>query len=414
NLHLAWSAVGGLAVGLAALRGGKLVRRWGAGLLTYVALDHASWNAVIAAGSTTQRVLELWLFTTLRDLLGFLPIAALVVAWWFDRHQQRDYARNRIRGKRLPAWTPDIWLAQMRSPVVLFGLVLMTPSILWFVGGWPQTSSLQTLMTASVFWILVLMLSLANQSWTAWRVFEHGRSWPKTLRLAKGDDIAFSGLRLACGAGAVGLAGYALVRSFSGLAPQGDLFDFHVLEAVSHLRNVAALMFGGIALAFVGPSVGEAAGVAEEVGVVEAASVGEAAAVGGLAAGGAIAAGAAAGVLVGPAAGYVIEHAEELRNLPDADEVSPVAGAPPDSKPDGGTPYRVPTPPVPNPDVDPEPYFPGPGEPGWPGNPPEEPKTPPPPPTEPVPPKPAEPKTFPDRPGRKDPSPFHDPEKKDP
>jgi RsiW-degrading membrane proteinase PrsW (M82 family) len=88
NLHLAWSAIAGLAIGLIVLRRTVIARVAGAILLLYVGTDHAAWNATHAYGSWVKR----WLvgpFEAQRYLLPFLPLAALGVAWTLDRQRQR-------------------------------------------------------------------------------------------------------------------------------------------------------------------------------------------------------------------------------------------------------------------------------------------------------------------------------------
>jgi RsiW-degrading membrane proteinase PrsW (M82 family) len=47
NVHLVWSALGGLAVGLIMLRRGWRWRTLAAVLLVYVAVDHTAWNAAL-------------------------------------------------------------------------------------------------------------------------------------------------------------------------------------------------------------------------------------------------------------------------------------------------------------------------------------------------------------------------------
>src|SRR5262245_6366562 len=79
NVHLAWSAVGGLAVGLMWLRRDRMSRIAGAILLMYVAIDHALNNAYISKG-----------FPLMRNALAVMPILALGIAWWFDRSSQRS------------------------------------------------------------------------------------------------------------------------------------------------------------------------------------------------------------------------------------------------------------------------------------------------------------------------------------
>jgi hypothetical protein len=296
NLHLAWSAIGGLAVGLIRLRGGTVSLTVGALLLFYIGADHAAFNAGYE-GDWVAAALRSLPFAALRDLLGLMPIAALAAAWWLDRRRQQGLepllAAERAAGPRIlgtlraavsrvpsslvavygfvrmrrvynstrasgsdedtdrlyavvveardrldqklvqpklspwlpPLWTPSATLAVIRRPAVIVWLVLMTPPVMWFVvGGWPQTAGLQKAMTAPGAWTVMLVLSVAAQSWVAWQVVVGIRSWPRALGLPLGDETAILGLRIACGVGAVGLGGYALMRAFTGLSPSQSLY----------------------------------------------------------------------------------------------------------------------------------------------------------------------------------------------
>jgi RsiW-degrading membrane proteinase PrsW (M82 family) len=87
NLHLAWSALGGLGVGLLLRLRGSV--RWllTAAVLLYIGVDHAANNAQVnSVGGSLVAV-----FGRLRQYLGLLPIAALAIAWWLDR---RDWRRT--------------------------------------------------------------------------------------------------------------------------------------------------------------------------------------------------------------------------------------------------------------------------------------------------------------------------------
>lgn len=86
NWHLAWSAIGGLALGLT-VRVPKKAARWSAGgLFLFIALDHAAGN--------TQDIGNTWLAFLAAPLnlmtahLGLLAFIAVVAAWWLDRAAQ--------------------------------------------------------------------------------------------------------------------------------------------------------------------------------------------------------------------------------------------------------------------------------------------------------------------------------------
>ncbi len=119
NLHLAWSALGGFAVGLIALRDGKAERIAGALLLLFVAADHAAFNADV---SNPGRALALAAtpFRYTRYALGLFPIVALAMAWWFDRHthvrQPRPYPALPAERRASPAWKGAMSSALQRLP----------------------------------------------------------------------------------------------------------------------------------------------------------------------------------------------------------------------------------------------------------------------------------------------------------
>jgi PrsW family intramembrane metalloprotease len=88
NLHLAWSAIGGLAVGLICVRQGRVAVTAGALLLLYAGADHAASNAGFARDGFAG-ALRAVPFGAVREWLGLMPIAALAFAWWLDRRRQR-------------------------------------------------------------------------------------------------------------------------------------------------------------------------------------------------------------------------------------------------------------------------------------------------------------------------------------
>src|SRR5262245_14184871 len=111
NLHLAWSAVGGLAVGLIWLRGEIISRAAGAVLLLYVAADHAVSNAQISTGQSV-----------LRNLMALMPIVALGIAWWCDRRSQISSDEPMLAAERSASWRPlgTLQSAVSRLPWSLF------------------------------------------------------------------------------------------------------------------------------------------------------------------------------------------------------------------------------------------------------------------------------------------------------
>ena len=115
--------------------------------------------------------------------------------------------------------TPAAVRSTLRRPAVILSLVLVAPSILFLVvGGFPQTAGIQAAMRAPLVWPLILLITVLAQSRMAWSVIAGARNWSKTRRLPMADDAAIVGLQLACGVGAVGLAGFTLMRVLSGVS----------------------------------------------------------------------------------------------------------------------------------------------------------------------------------------------------
>jgi len=144
--------------------------------------------------------------------------------------QLRDRIDGQLGHGRSSSWLPG-WSralgATIRRPSVIVWLLLMVPSVMWFViGGLPQTAALQETMTKPLAWKVVVALSVVAQAWLAWRVAQELRASPSMLRLPSADDAALFALRAACGVGAIGLGGYALMRGLGGFSPNSSLLDF--------------------------------------------------------------------------------------------------------------------------------------------------------------------------------------------
>jgi hypothetical protein len=144
---------------------------------------------------------------------------------------QRDRVDRDLTQSRSPSLLPS-GLTQtalrnaLRRPAVIMTLVCLAPSILYLViGGFPQTAAIQAVMKGPVVWPLVLLITVLAQGRLAWSVITGVRNWSKTRRLASGDDAAIAGLQLACGIGAVGLAGFAIIRVFGGVSAGSSLLS---------------------------------------------------------------------------------------------------------------------------------------------------------------------------------------------
>ncbi len=314
NEHLIWSAVAGLAVGLAVLARTTAARLTALGLFVCISLDHAARNMSDIGDSWLAYLL--WPLRALAHVRALMPLAALGAAWWLD--QQRQGTRvavaplleaercgsSRARGileaafSRLP-WSliavdrfvrmrraartehleaqtaplnemlvkerdrvdrelanwrtlmPAVWppgwsagalRAALRRPSVVLWLVIMTPSVLYFiVGGWPQTAGLQAFMLHPLAAKVLFPISVLAQVWISWRTIAGLRTRSRTLSI--GDDAALVGLRAACGVGAVSLGVFSLLRMLGGLAPGASILaSFHAQSAANRLTPGAGSM----------------------------------------------------------------------------------------------------------------------------------------------------------------------------
>jgi len=329
NVHLVWSAVGGLAVGLAVLKRTKRARLTALGLFVIISLDHAAGNT--ADISESWLAFLSWPLGALVHLRGLMPIAALAAALWLDRQRQggRDViepllkaeraASSRLNGtlgaafSRLP-WSiisvdrfvrmrraylaeraaateqsvhlgamvvderdrvdrelvqpqtgvpalrpPGLTLASLfvalRRPAVIVWLVILTPSVLWFVvGGWPQTAGLQSFMLQPVVWKVLFPITIVAQVWISWCTIASLRVWSQAREASIGDAAAVAGLRIACGIGAVSLGAFSLLRMLGGLAPGSSILaSLHAQGAANRLTPGGGAMVANSAGAFAPP-----------------------------------------------------------------------------------------------------------------------------------------------------------------
>ena len=129
NWHLAWSAIGGLAVGLALRYPKRSARLTAAGLFLLIALDHASGNTH-DLGNTWMFFLA-WPLNFITSHLGFFAFAALVAALWLDRAaQQIGEAREPLLAAERSASTPLVGL--------LTAAMTKLPWSLWWVLGYDR------------------------------------------------------------------------------------------------------------------------------------------------------------------------------------------------------------------------------------------------------------------------------------
>lgn len=397
NLHLAWSAVGGLAVGLICLRATMISRIAGAILLLYVAGDHAVSNAQVSTG-----------VALLRNVLALMPIVALGIGWWCDRGRRAapvsDAVRSGAGTTRVPGrrrgWhsvlaglrTPELRrdrsarpganssgapaaeVARLGPRVAAAGTVaaaaLMLPTVLWYgVAGWPQMAWLQAMLTSASVWRIVLVFSTMGQALLVWQLVAALRAWPRIERGGDGEHAATAGLAIASSAGALSLGLFTLFRVFDGSGPMNSLnLSVHVLEAFSQAYVVTALMVAGGGLLVVPASGIEAMAMSGAAGgaavdMFAAGALGGAAA-GALGAGALIAAGASGTRVLDEIARRLDDERRPATepapdgypNHPPATERPgpPVEGRPTEPAPEGYPNHRPATEPAPRPDaVDP-------------------------------------------------------------
>jgi hypothetical protein len=154
-----------------------------------------------------------------------------------------------------PGWTLSSLRVALRRPAVILWLVILTPSVLWFVvGGWPQTAGLQVFMKQPAVWMVLFPVAVLAQAWIAWRTLAGLRSWSKARGASIGDDAAIVGLRVACGIGAVSLGTFSLLRMLGGVAPGSNLLaSLHAQDAANRLTPGGGSMVAGSAGAFAPP-----------------------------------------------------------------------------------------------------------------------------------------------------------------
>ena len=121
NWHLAWSAIGGLAVGLALRIPKRAARITAGGLFLFIALDHAAGN--------THDIQDTWLALLATPLnfftahLGFLAFIAVVAALWLDHAAQAS-------GE---AFEPLLAAEQSASPRLVGTLTAATKRLPWSI-----------------------------------------------------------------------------------------------------------------------------------------------------------------------------------------------------------------------------------------------------------------------------------------
>jgi len=86
NWHLAWSAIGGLALGIWVRNPKRAARLTAVGMFVLIGLDHAAGNTHDIANSWLAFLA--WPLDLITSHLGLLAFVAVVAAWWLDRRAQ--------------------------------------------------------------------------------------------------------------------------------------------------------------------------------------------------------------------------------------------------------------------------------------------------------------------------------------
>lgn len=140
-------------------------------------------------------------------------------------------------------------------PQFFVWLVLMLPSVSWFVvGGFPQTVWLQSALKTPPTWIVVRALSFLALAWMGGQLVLDARRWPRVGAASLGEIPAASTLRLVGGAGAFLFGSYAFVLAVTAGAPDSRvLTNFHVLEAVASSQVIGTLLTTSVAVGLFPP-----------------------------------------------------------------------------------------------------------------------------------------------------------------
>jgi len=140
-------------------------------------------------------------------------------------------------------WAAPV-LAFLRRPETVVWLVLLAPSLVFFVlGGWPWTTWLQRALATPVGFAVVVAAAVGALVWTAWQLVRSVRHWPAALRHPLADVPAIAALRIGVGAGSVTVGLLLLVAVLSGAGADDPVVrNFHVLDALGSALVVAAIL----------------------------------------------------------------------------------------------------------------------------------------------------------------------------
>jgi hypothetical protein len=268
NLHLEWSALGGLAAGLVFLRGATNPRRVAAAIFVYVVGDHAAFNyTVLGAHGIGTAVAGA--FNSLRNLLSVMPVAALIVAWRLDCRQSctgsaRDILALRHQIERFTATVRKVEFRQtefigrlvadwLRQPTNAMVLLLILPSLLWVgLGGFPQMAWVQSLLATKAAWIAVRLLAVVGLVWMGWQLANGIASWRQAETGAAADAAAMPTLRLFSGSGAFLSGAFSLLAGMAGLPASAHVLrNFHVLQAAEGATLLGSLATSIAVLPFI-------------------------------------------------------------------------------------------------------------------------------------------------------------------
>jgi hypothetical protein len=134
------------------------------------------------------------------------------------------------------SWVRARFVGTLQQPRALIGLLIITPSILYFVvGGFPATAWLQGVLLSPPVWTIIRLLSVYALAWTAWNVGVSRRQWVQIAQWPLADGPATFVLRLLAGAGTLVLGGYAFFLSITRGSPHDHIINMHIAGTLSKL-----------------------------------------------------------------------------------------------------------------------------------------------------------------------------------
>jgi RsiW-degrading membrane proteinase PrsW (M82 family) len=228
DVHLSWTVLGGLSVGLLARATRARDRVLAMVPLLLAGADHALYNGLAQlAGIDPSGWPVRYLY----------PLAALGVALRADREAGLPGPRWHVPRLRAPHVTVTpasaLMLVPAVPPLLYFGLATLPGS----------TGFAAALTSVPVFWLIVVLL-IAGLAWTVVAGVRSLRLLPATLRGGAGEAVTLHVLGLATAAGGVLAGALALYGALAGGGPDGPLLRAaHLSDALFAAALIVALAF---------------------------------------------------------------------------------------------------------------------------------------------------------------------------